>query len=137
MTISGILRDFELEKHVESPCFNQLGILARSSTENKIMSQNPPPIDQLKSENQKMVDEQKILEQNKTIAKTEPVESIEFTKIIEELEAKNKGQAAEIQEFKSEVTELKEEIKTLIDRLNAKRKSIENSEKTSDKYQSS
>lgn len=94
-------------------------------------------IDQLKSENQKMVDEQKILEQNKTIAKTEPVESIEFTKIIEELEAKNKGQAAEIQEFKSEVTELKEEIKTLIDRLNAKRKSIENSEKTSDKYQSS
>lgn len=91
-------------------------------------------IDQLKSENQKMVDEQKILEQNKTIAKTEPVESIEFTKIIEELEAKNKGQAAEIQEFKSEVTELKEEIKTLTDRLNAKRKSIENSEKTSDKY---
>ena len=44
MTISGILRDFKLGKHVESPYFNQLGILVRSSTENKIMSQNPPPV---------------------------------------------------------------------------------------------
>ena len=43
ITISGILRDFKLGKHVESPYFNQLGILVRSSTENKIMSQNPPP----------------------------------------------------------------------------------------------
>ena len=43
MTISGILGDFKLGKHVESPYFNQLGILVRSSTENKIMSQNPPP----------------------------------------------------------------------------------------------
>ena len=43
ITISGILRDFKLGKHVESPYFNQLGILVRSSAENKIMSQNPPP----------------------------------------------------------------------------------------------
>ena len=43
MTISGILGDFKLGKYVESPYFNQLGILVRSSTENKIMSQNPPP----------------------------------------------------------------------------------------------
>ena len=43
MTISGILRDFKLGNHVERPYFNQLGILVRSSTENKIMSQNPPP----------------------------------------------------------------------------------------------
>ena len=42
MTISGILRDLKLGKRVESPYFNQLGILVRSSTENKIMSQNPP-----------------------------------------------------------------------------------------------
>ena len=42
ITISGILRDFKLGKHVESPYFNQLGILVRSSTENKIMSQTPP-----------------------------------------------------------------------------------------------
>ena len=42
MTISCILRDFKLGKHVESPYFNQLGILVRSSTENKIMSKNPP-----------------------------------------------------------------------------------------------
>ena len=44
MTISGILRDLTLGKHVESPYFNQLGILVRSSTENRIMSQNPPRI---------------------------------------------------------------------------------------------
>ena len=44
VTISGILRHFKLGKHVESPYFNQLGILVRSSTENKIMSQNPPII---------------------------------------------------------------------------------------------
>ena len=43
ITISGILRDFKLGKHVESPYFNQLEILVRSSTENKIMSQTPPP----------------------------------------------------------------------------------------------
>ena len=43
MTIWGILRDFKLGKHVGSPYFNQLGILVRSSTENKIMSQNPLP----------------------------------------------------------------------------------------------
>ena len=38
--ISGILRDFKPGKPVESPYFNKLGILVRSSTENKIMSQN-------------------------------------------------------------------------------------------------
>jgi len=37
------IRSDDPGKHVESPYFNQLGILVRSSAENKIMSQNPPP----------------------------------------------------------------------------------------------
>ena len=41
---SGILRDFEPGKHVENPDFTQLGILVRSSTGNKIMSQTPPQV---------------------------------------------------------------------------------------------
>ena len=36
--------NFELGKHVGSPYFNQLGIQVRNSTENKIMSQNSPPV---------------------------------------------------------------------------------------------
>jgi hypothetical protein len=57
--------------------------------------------------------------------------SIQHTK---GLEAENKNQAAEIRVFKTEALKMKVEIKTLADRLNAKRKAIETSGKALGKY---
>jgi len=96
-------------------------------------------IEKLKAENQNMIDQNKVLDKSENSPETEPVESVEFikklySKKIDELLVKNEDQADEIQEFTSEVTELKIEIKTLTDRLNAKRKSIEKSGKASGKY---